>query len=201
MSSYAERYAEPVKRIARNGKEYTVEPLRQKHLRPWIAEMRERKIAEDLADIPPMKPEDKAKLISKIRSTEFTPDNLRPMVGSGHVDSVIRVLEIAADELQLQGGDWEAFVDGVSAIQNEKDAYRISGLFFPDDYIARFRDETPGVVHQLIDAVVNGDEAAIVRIAKEAAATFKENKRLAEEAKAKAEREGADPNGQSQPQS
>lgn len=199
MSSYAEKYADPVERIASDGKKYSVKPLIQRHLRPWVSELRDKKIAADLADIPPMKPDDRAKLISKIRSTEYTPDNLRGLVGNGHVDSVIRVLELAADQIGLTGEARNAFVDGVSSIQNEKDAYRISGLFFPDDYIARFRDESPGVVHQLIDAVMNGDEAAIVRIAKEALATFAENKRIQDEAKRAAEA-GSDPNAQSQSQ-
>ena len=41
MSSYAEKYAEPVKRISANGKEYTVSPLIQRDLRPWVKELRD----------------------------------------------------------------------------------------------------------------------------------------------------------------
>lgn len=195
MSNYAEKYAEPVKRITRDGKQYVVEPLIQRDLRGWVKELRDAKIMADIADVPPMKPEDRAKTIQKIRATEFTPDNLRWMVGSGNVDAVIKVLEIAADKLGLIGDAKTAFVDGKSAIQNEKDAYRISGLFFPDDYIGRFRDETPGYVIKMFDAAMAGDEAELIRLSKEAAATAKENAQLAKEAEAKA---SADPNEQSQ---
>ena len=186
MSSYAEKYAEPVKRISANGKEYTVSPLIQRDLRPWVKELRDAKIMADIADVPPMKPDDRSKLIQKIRATEFTPDNLRWMVGNGNIDAVIRVLELAGTKLGLSGSDLESFVDGKSTIQNEKDAYRISGLFFPDDYVGRFRDETPGYVIQMFNAAAKGDEAELIRLSKEAAAIAKENERLTKEAEANA---------------
>jgi hypothetical protein len=174
--SYASKYSEPVKRESANGAIYTVPVLKHRAFSQWVSEAKNKAIEEqklDAAGIVFKSAADRLANLKQINDTEFTPSNIRRLIYLGVIDAVTRVLTMAGEALGLEGEELEAFVDGTSTAQNEKDAFRISGLFTADAYLEKFPEEAPSFVRQLWDAALSGDDAAIVRVAKEAVAAHR----------------------------
>lgn len=168
MSSFEDAFALPVARSF-NGKEYLIPRLTNRDYLPWMAELEKEYRDEDLGQIPnDIKPRARYEIERDIKRRSITIDNLRPKVVSG--TGAIRVIEIAARKITspepLPSDQIEAFVDSADARQNERDSFKVSGLFSSGHYFECFPDQVPSWAYSLMDAAENDDESRIVEIAK-----------------------------------
>ena len=80
-----------------------------------------------------MKPAERNAAGREIALMHCTPDDLIGEIVGG--EGTIRVLELAAKKLNLASDEAIAFVDGATALQNQKDAFRISGLLTAERFL------------------------------------------------------------------
>lgn len=146
MASFIDSFEVPVA-VTIDGKEVSLSPLRIGDYLVWCAEVQKRYQDRNLPLLTNIaKPAERMIAESQIRSREFTPDDLRPLVFTVEgIQRIIRGAIVRALTGQKLNGNVsdpaiaeaqakaDEFIDGLSAKDAEALSMRLSGLYLQDE--------------------------------------------------------------------